>query len=381
MERRKQLQMSGYLAFFLMGICAMSTGIIVNRLQERYGFSYSVAGTLLSMVSVGNMAAAFLAGMLPGRIGRRMTVTILCSGFFLGFLITTLTGSVGALMAAFLMIGLTRGATINTSTVLVGENSRDRSRDLVLMHCGYAIGALLCPFLVNWSGGLGIMAPMYAMALIGLLLWVVFQLAKLPGKPAAASGKTREPMDFLRQKRFWLLTGMIFCQNAAEISVTGWLVTYFQDQKILTGTLSTYTLTIMWVGALIARLIIAFVLRIRDRFKTLAVMGLSCFVLYGAMMFADRPVSAACFLFAFSAAMAGVNPLTVAATGTALSPAGMGILLPLGASGAVLMPWIIGQVADAVNLRVGMVCNLAPCLGILILSLILRRMDRKEAAL
>ena len=96
MERRKQLQMTGYLAFFLMGVCAMSTGIIVNRLQSLYGFSYSVAGTLLSMVSVGNMAATFLAGMLPRRIGRRMTVTILCGGFFLGFLVTTLTGAVGA---------------------------------------------------------------------------------------------------------------------------------------------------------------------------------------------------------------------------------------------------------------------------------------------
>mgnify|MGYP000417607949 FL=1 len=34
----KRLQMSGFITFFLSGICSISSGIIVSLLQERYGF-------------------------------------------------------------------------------------------------------------------------------------------------------------------------------------------------------------------------------------------------------------------------------------------------------------------------------------------------------
>jgi fucose permease len=52
----------------------------------------------------------------------------------------------------------------------------------------------------------------------------------------------------------WLLTALIFCQNGAETSVTGWLVTYYKNQEILSDVLSTYTVTIMWSATLIARM-------------------------------------------------------------------------------------------------------------------------------
>ena len=53
----------------------------------------------------------------------------------------------------------------------------------------------------------------------------------------------------------------------------------------------------------------------------------------------------------------------------------MGVMLPVAALGPIVMPWIIGLVADTVSLQAGMVCNLVPCAGILVLSIILRRME------
>ena len=58
----KKLQMSGFIAFFLSGICSISSGIIVSLLQERYGFDYNVTGTLLSIMSIGNLMAGFATG-------------------------------------------------------------------------------------------------------------------------------------------------------------------------------------------------------------------------------------------------------------------------------------------------------------------------------
>lgn len=379
MNRSKKLQSTGFLAFFLSGLCAMSAGIVVNALQESYGFSFATTGTLLSLMSIGNMAASFASGVLPAKIGTRNTVLILCAGYFVGYLMMTLSGVVALLMAAFLIVGVAKGCAINTCTVLVGDNSPNRTRGMSLMHACYACGALICPFIAAGLLSRGAKLPMIALAAVGLAMWCVLLGCGLPGRERGRAQGERLDMGFLKDRKFWLITALIFCQNAAETSVTGWMVTYYNNQSILSGTLSNYTVTIMWGATLIARLLIAFVFPIKDTFKALGVMGAGCTLLYGAMMFSQQPVSAVVMLFAFAFAMAGVNPVAVAGTGKIMSAASMGVMLPVASFGQIIMPWIIGQVADGVGLRAGMMTNLIPCAGIMALSVVIRRMERKES--
>lgn len=379
MEQNKKLRNTGFLAFFFSGICAISSGIIVSILQEKYGLSFGVTGNLVSMMSVGNMLAAFLSGFLPGKIGMRNTVLILGSGYFLGYLLMTFTGVAGILLVAFLMAGLAKGCALNNCTVLVGNNTENRTKDMSLMHASYAFGALLCPFLAAVMLKGGINFPMIGVALAGLAMWITFLSAKLPGKAETGkAAKENNQTAFLRQKRFWLLTLLIFCQNAAETSVTGWLVTYYKNQGILSGALSNYTVTILWGATLIARLLIAFVFPIKNTFKALAVMGLGCTFFYGIMVFVDQPILAILMLFAFAFSIAGVNPVAVAGVGREMTSASMGVMLPLGGIGAIVMPSIIGFVADKVNLQAGMFCNLVPCAGIMVLSVVLLKGNKKE---
>ncbi len=376
MERSAKLRNTGFLAFFLSGICAISSGVIVSLLQEKYGFSYGTTGTLLSCMSIGNMAASFASGILPAKIGSRNTVLILCSGYFLGYLAMTMSGIVPILMLAFLVAGIAKGCAINNCTVLVGNNSADRTKGMSLMHACYACGALLCPFLISFMASKSVDAPMLAIALTGFLMWIVFLSAKLPGKTAAKGEKAKTDFSFMKDIRFWLLTGLIFCQNGAETSVTGWLVTYYKNQEILSGTLSTYTVTIMWTATLVARLLIAFVFPIKNTFKSLTVMGIGCTILYGAMIAANAPIGAILLLAGFAFSMAGVNPVAVAGIGKEMSTASVGVMLPVGAIGAIVMPWLIGQVADLVSLQAGMMVNLIPCIGIMVLSMILLKMKK-----
>lgn len=380
MERAKRLQLTGHTAFFLSGVCAISSGVIVSILQEIYGFSYSVTGTLLACMNIGNMLASFASGILPAKIGTRKTVAILCIGYFLGYILMTLSGVVAILMAAFAIVGLAKGCTINNCTVLVGNNSKDRTKGMNIMHACYACGALLCPFLISLMAMGGQKLPMIAIAVVGLCLWLVFMSAGLPGKAekGEAKEKAKLNLDFLKSKEFWLITGLLFCQNAAETSVTGWLVTYYKGQGILSGALSTYTVTIMWGATLIARLLIAFVFPIKNTFKALSVMGGGCILLYGIMMFTEHPIGAVCMLFGFAFSMAGVNPVAVAGTGKMMSAESMGVMLPMAGLGAILMPWIIGFVAEYVSLQAGMVCNLVPCAGIMVLSMIISKLRGKN---
>ena len=53
--RDTQIRRMGYGVFFLSGVCAMSSGVVVSLLREQHGLSFAQTGTLLSMMSIGNM--------------------------------------------------------------------------------------------------------------------------------------------------------------------------------------------------------------------------------------------------------------------------------------------------------------------------------------
>ena len=182
----------------------------------------------------------------------------------------------------------------------------------------------------------------------------------------------------LHSAQFWLLTGLLFCQNAAEQSVTGWMVTYFKGSGIITGALAAYTVTVMWGATLVARLLIAFVFPFKQPRKAMVVMGVGCTIFYFFLMQAHTQGAAILLLFAFAFSMAGMNPTAVASAGKMTSVTSMGIMLPAASSGAILMPWIIGRVAERAGLAVGMACNIVPCIGLVIFAILVARMPEEN---
>ena len=379
-QKSPALRNAGFILFFLSGICAISSGVVVSILRDSYDLSFSSTGTFLSIMSAGNIVASFLAGVLPAKIGAKKTVLLLTIGYFLGYLLCAFTGIFGLLAFAFLSIGLAKGSAITNCNVLVSTNAIERTRAMNVLHACYAAGALLCPFLIQAFLGIDAHAPMIGIALAGLLMWFLFLVTKLPDERTSASTTTsgsENTFAFLRDSTFWILTALVFCQNAAEQSVNGWLVTYFKSEQILSGTLANYTVSIMWGSTLIARLLIAFVFPVKNLYKTLSIMGLSLTVLYAILVQMHTPVAASVALFLFAFAMAGVNPLAISGVGQMTSSASMGTLLSTAACGAILMPYIIGRIGDAISLQAGMTANLVPCIGILVLSLVMYRRTKK----
>lgn len=377
-QKNPALRNAGFILFFLSGICAISSGVVVSILRDSYDLSFSSTGTLLSIMSAGNIVASFLAGVLPAKIGAKKAVLLLTIGYFLGYLLCAFTGVFGLLAIAFLIIGLAKGSAITNCNVLVSTNAIERTRAMNVLHACYAAGALLCPFLIQAFLGIDAHAPMIGIALAGLLMWFLFLVTKLPDERTSTSTTTSAHANaddhtfaFLRDSTFWILTALVFCQNAAEQSVNGWLVTYFKSEQILSGTLANYTVSIMWGSTLIARLLIAFVFPVKNLYKTLSIMGLGLTVLYAILVQMHTPVAASIALFLFAFAMAGVNPLAISGVGQMTSPASMGTLLSTAACGAILMPYIIGRIGDAISLQAGMAANLVPCVGILVLSLLM----------
>ena len=371
-EAKTRLRNAGFLTFFFSGICAISSGVVVSLLQEQYGFAYGMTGTLLSLMSIGNLLAGFLTGILPGVLGMKPSVLLLTIGYTVGYGIMGFTGAEVLLAVAFFLVGIAKGSAMNACTILVSDNSADRTRGMNLMHSCYACGALLCPFLIAAAAKVSASLAVFLLAVLGVVLWLVYLKTPMEGK--AKGQKTAIDWSFLRSAQFWLLTGLLFCQNAAEQSVTGWMVTYFKGSGIIAGTLAAYTVTVMWGATLVARLLIAFVFPFKNPRKAMITMAVTCTIFYVGLMQAHSQLAAILLLFAFAFAMAGMNPTAVASAGRMTSVTSMGIMLPAASSGAILMPWVIGRVAESAGLATGMATNIIPCIGMCIFTVLVARM-------
>ena len=377
-QQSARLRNTGFLTFFFSGICAISAGVVVSLLQERYGFAYGMTGTLLSLMSIGNLIAGFLVGVLPGALGMKRSVLLLTIGYAVGYSLMGLTGAVAVLALAFFLVGIAKGSVMNTCTILVSDHSADRTRGMNLMHSCYACGALLCPFLIAAAARVSTALAVFLLAVLGLMLWLVYGFTPLGGG-SQKTARTKEVIDwsFLHAPRFWLLTGLLFCQNAAEQSVTGWMVTYFKGSGIIAGSLAAYTVTVMWGATLVARLLIAFVFPFKNPRKAMVGMSVLCTFFYVLLVRADTQGMAIVLLFAFAFSMAGLNPTAVASAGRMTSVTSMGIMLPAASSGAILMPWIIGIVAEKAGLAAGMASNIVPCVGLIIFTLLAARLPEE----
>ena len=377
-QQSARLRNTGFLTFFFSGICAISAGVVVSLLQEEYGFAYGMTGTLLSLMSIGNLIAGFLVGVLPGALGMKRSVLLLTIGYAVGYSLMGLTGAVAVLALAFFLVGIAKGSAMNTCTILVSDNSANRTRGMNLMHSCYACGALLCPFLIAAAARVNTALAVFLLAVLGLLLWLVYGFTPLGGGDPKTA-RTKEVIDwsFLHSPRFWLLTGLLFCQNAAEQSVNGWMVTYFKGSGIISGALAAYTVTVMWGATLAARLLIAFVFPFKNPRKAMVGMSVLCTFFYVLLVRADTQGMAIVLLFAFAFSMAGLNPTAVASAGRMTSVTSMGIMLPAASSGAILMPWIIGIVAEKAGLAAGMASNIVPCVGLIVFTLLVAKLPEE----
>lgn len=390
-EDRRSVSIAGSSMFFN-GICASSGGVIVALLQEHAGMSYAQSGMMLSALSIGQLFSCWLVGFLPAKIGLKKTIWIMSAGLGLGYLLMTGVSALAlpilflSCLCGYFLIGVGKGATLNVANVMSGK-TLEPAKNLNLEHAAFAFGSLIGPVIIAGMSAaeLAWWTPLLMLSLSGVLLYLVFLSAGLPGKPQTktagrAQTSTGGRYSFLKSGKFWLLTSILFCQQCTEIAVTGWLVTYFKDMGILTGAASQMTVTVVWAAMMVGRLFIAFRLKLKNLPRAMMLMGLGCTLTYLAMLTAGNAVAALILLGLFGLSIAGVYPTTIAAAGEMLSNESMGVMLPLAAIGAIAMPSLVGAVAERLGIQAGMLLILISVTGIMLLGGLLGVMEKKWKA-
>lgn len=343
-----------YYAFLVSGMMSTVLGAILPSLSAEYGLSYSVQGSLLSFHQIGNLAAVYLAGFLPYAIGRKRSTLLGASGIILGLVFMTLYGNPLFLMLAFALTGIGRGTLSNMTNVVVGQCAGNKAGGLNLLHASYAVGAFISPLIALAAGDSWWKWPCWAISALMLLSLVLI------GTSSLSSERTKRDRDggqksFMKDFAFWLNTLIMLFYLCAEASLTGWLVTYFKDSGMLPASLAPSVQSLMWVTILVGRLMCASLSVRMNKAVLIMILGTVMTGFFALMVLTSSPAVAMVAVLGVGLSMSGIYPTTLStmpgkynsstvATGTCIAVASVG---------GIVMPMIIGAVAETSGLASG----------------------------
>lgn len=218
----------------------------------------ATAGTVGSLVAVGMMIGAGLAGALVNRFGARKLLLAGAAAFSVGMLVCALVPSFAVFGAARLVVGVGLGAVLPTLTAYVAELSapQRRSRNIGLMMAGYALGALLAPLLATvllpvaswrWIYVIGA-APALVVLPIAARRLTESPVQRPPSRPARELLGLRPllvPGAIMATLLFWVMS---FCGLLLVFAIGTWLPTIMQANGYSLGS-SLLQTAAMWLGA------------------------------------------------------------------------------------------------------------------------------------
>lgn len=376
----KTLLFTCFFAFFCNGTLSLTMGSVMPDLKAAYGLSDTLSGVLLSAHSAGNMIAGFVSGVIPLYLGRKRSITLLAATAYIGYLLAMLFSSPVMLIAAFLLTGIGRGSVTNFNTRTVNVLTDGSPAASNLLHAVFAGGAILAPMVFlglrnafSWRVGL--------FWTLGLGCACVVRLATVEMEEDLKQRKKdgHQGMGFLKDPAFRILAMMMFCYLCSEYAINGWLVTYIQHKDVLLQTFGQDTAaqtagmraysqmmaTLLWVVMLIGRLACAALSGRFSQRRMMLAFSVGVALFFFLMLMGQSVPTVTCAVAGLGLCMAGICPMIYAdaAYYTNTYPLATGTILAIGSVGAIVMPTMVGFVAERLGFLGGM--------GVILLTMLL----------
>lgn len=368
-DHREGLLYRVYYAFFFSGMMANVLGSILPSLIAERNLTFSFQGTLLSVNQIGNLLAVWLSGFLPYAIGRKKSSVLLGSGIVSGFIIMVLTGNPAALLVAFVLLGIGRGTMSNITNVVVGQYAGNKGAGLNLLHASFAVGAFIGPFLVVFFGPSAWRTPALIIALGMASALILFTFSDLSNKKEE---KSRNESSLPKAASFWINTFILFCYLCGESTFMGWLVTYLMNEGLFPSSIANAMSALLWLMILTSRLVTAAVSQKIQKEKIILFLGSSMLIFTFLLVNTSSPLLAAISVFGIGLSMGGIYP-TVLSTNEkrfAESTIATGTCIAVATIGAVVMPGIVGFIADNVSMNLALKAILVPLSVMVVLMVI-----------
>ena len=369
--RSRTLLYACFFAFFCNGALTLTMGSAIPDLKATYGLSDTISGLFLSAHSAGNLVAGFVSGLVPLYLGQRKSIMLLSALAFVGFLMMILWGNPVWLFMAFILTGFGRGSVSNFDNRMVNILSGGSPTAANLLHSSFAVGAILAPMIflgmrtaVSWRAGLGVVVVLGTISVCNL------GRMRLEDDRPSRADKVNSTLVFLKNPSFLIQAMMMFCYLCSEYAINGWLVTYIQSKTELLSAFgqtaqaqqagavaySQSMATLLWAVILAGRLTCAVLSARISQKKLMLVASVGVALFFGMMLSSGTIALVTASVAGLGFCMAGICPMIYsdAAIFTNTYPMATSALLGIGSSGAILMPVLVGAIAERFGFTGGM---------------------------
>ena len=346
-------------------------GAILPSIMREAGLSYTMAGGMLSMMAAGNMLASFLFPVMVRFMGKRLSITLTSFLVPVSFLLLPRLPGIGILYLLMLACGLARGSITIINNMTVNVISHSSGKALNLLHCSFAAGAFLTPFLtaVMIRAGLGWRSPLYlimALSVSSALSYATMDYSGDGGDEtredevstdAVTAGEDRA---FLKNFYFYCISFLLFFYVGTENCINGWFVTYLQSTGVMTEAYAASMVSVTWLTIMGGRLVCASLSRRFEKSTLTVINAVGSGICFTVLLSASSLVTITAALAGLGFFLAGIYPTCIADAGqyTKGSALGMSILTAISALGGIIAPQLIGSAADRMGMAAafGLLC-------------------------
>jgi fucose permease len=340
------------------------------------GLTQEQLGRLGACAFGGLVSGIVITGPLADRWGAKLFAQLgnaLIAASLLGMAFAPGYSSLGT---GFFFLGFGSGLLdMVLSPVVAAINPHRRAVAMNWLHSFYCVGAAVTILIgtvalragFGWRGACLVLLPM------PVVLMGAFAMLRFPAM--TTDGAARTPMTVLARRR-WFVAAMvaIFLGGATELGLAQWLPAYAETTLGFSATTGSLALLLFSVAMALGRMAVGVAGGVAGgagggRWNPFVIMAWGCastavlFVL-GCFFPVGWVALACCVLAGFTGSC--LWPTTLAVTADRYPDGGasmFGALAALGNAGGILMPWVVGWVADRSDLRWGIAVSvIAPVL-------------------
>lgn len=368
----------------MFGIVLALLGTLFGLEGTRIRFHINLAqqGDLILLLFLGIFVATLAVGPMLDRFGSRLV--FLLSSLLVGLALLSFSQAQGFALAAMaaVLLGLGGGGLNTATNALVSELYGDaRGPMLNVLGIFFGFGALLVPLITaTLLSVLSLKTLMLAAAGLALVCVVTYAVLRFPPAQEAQNFSWFQAARVFRYPKVLAFAFLLFFESGNEASVGGWVSTYAGMIGSSART-ATWILAGYWAGMMVGRAAAASLLTRVSKDALVLVSGLGS-VAGCALLAASNSVGGMALASALAGLFfSGIYPTVLAMVGDRyhrFAGSVFSLLFSIALIGGMLIPWAIGQLAQARGVRLGMLLPLFGAVMICVLAIAVSKEEKKD---
>ncbi|KAF4549055.1 Bypass of stop codon-like protein 2 [Elsinoe fawcettii] len=260
------------------GMNDAAPGALIPYMETDYHIGYAIVSLIFVANAVGFITTAFISDVVSSKLGRAKTLMLSEVIFALGYLIIVCTPPFPAVVVAFFLLGLGCAFNLALNNVFI-SNLANSTIMLGAAHGSYGVGGLIAPLICTMMVSNGIPWSRFYLITLGLRVVTFFftgwanrgyeeeptsrftnSLERLATQQEMQNEtKSKLLKQALKNKTTLLGALFIFAYQGAEVSISGWVISYLITVRQGDPAQVGYVTSGFWGGITLGRFVLVYI--------------------------------------------------------------------------------------------------------------------------